>query len=166
GPGQEATWSRNLMSFSERMKESLGVEGARVEVEAPSTKIAPGGEAVTKVRVLGGSREARVDALVMRVVEARRHWLDPDGKRLDEDQAKARSDRRKLMPGWDRRIVHEQEVHVGHLVDPGTAYDLEVVLTVPDGCGLTDDACVVTINAQADIKGQIDPTGTSILLVG
>lgn len=154
------------MSFSERMKESLGVEGARVEVEVPSTKVAPGGEAVTKVRILGGSREARVDALVMRVIEARRHWLDPNGTRLEETQATDKAARRKLMPGWDRRVVHEQEVPVGHLVEPGTPFDLEVVLTVPESCGATDDACVVTINAQADIKGQIDPTGTSILQVG
>ncbi len=152
------------MSFSERMKESLGTEGARVQVEAPSEAVTPGQAANAKVRIVGGTKEARIDALVVRVIEARRHWMREDGSRLSEQEAPA-AERRAMMPSWERRVVHQMNVEVGETVAAHAEHELEIEVQIPEGCGSTDHACVITLNAQADIKEQIDPTGTATLLV-
>jgi sporulation-control protein spo0M len=153
------------MSFSERMKESLGVEGARVEVAAPGDPIAAGGQAPLMISIVGGTQSAQIDNLMLRLIESRRHWRTPDGQVIAEEEAQAHPDRRQLMPTWSRRIVAEDTMQVGHLVEAGENHQLDIPLALPADCGATTPACVITVNAQADIKGQIDPTGTATLTI-
>ena len=148
------------MGFSDKMRESLGVEGARVEVDTMDESVAPGGTARAAVSIRRGTRDAKVDALILRVIEARRHWRD-DSRELTEDEAQALGDRTNLMPVWTRQTVAESRVEVDHLVEASSVHTVDVELAVPEGCGRTTPACVITLHAQADIKGQIDPTGTS-----
>ena len=154
------------MSFSERMKESLGVEGARVEVAAPEGAVPVGQDAALKISIVGGSRDAQVDNLILRLIESRRHWRTPEGNVIGEDEAQQRPDRRQLMPTWSRRIVAENTLAVNEHVAAGENHQLDIPLALPGDCGLTTPACVITVNAQADIKGQIDPTGTATLMTG
>ena len=152
------------MSFSERMKESLGSEGARVEVVPPESSVSPGGPATTLVRIHGGSRDAHIDAIVVRVIEARRSWTSAEGQSITDDAARS-MDRRQLNPTWERRVVHQMNVSVDETVGANSQHEVPIEVPVPDTCGTTDPACVITVNAQADIKEQIDPTGTATLLV-
>jgi sporulation-control protein spo0M len=153
------------MSFSEKMRDSLGAEGAKVEVEAPDTPINVGGVASAKVLIHGGTQAAQIEALVMRVIEAKRHWVESGGNTMSEEQAQALPDRGHLMPAWTRETVSETRVDVGQVVESGQTHEVAVTLPVPENCGSTSPSVAVTINAQADIKGQIDPTGNGRITV-
>lgn len=148
------------MGFSEKMRESLGAEGARVQVQAPDAPVARGETTTVAVNIVGGTRDATIDALIVRVVEADRHWTrNDDGQRVSEEEAQGLDDRRSLTAGWDRRPVSEHRVEVGHTVLANDQHSLSIDVTVPAECKPTAPYCSHTLNVQADIKGQIDPTG-------
>jgi sporulation-control protein spo0M len=153
------------MGFSEKMRESLGAEGARVQVRSPEGAIARGDIATASITITGGTRPATVDALIVRIVEADRHWVrDDDGARVSEEEAQALSDRRGLTAAWDRHPVVVQRVELGKEVEPGSEHALTVDVTVP-WCKATSPCCSHTLNVQADIKGQIDPAGNARITV-
>lgn len=155
------------MGFSEKMRESLGAEGARVQVAAPQGPLGRGESASISVNITGGTRAATIDGLIVRIVEADRHWTrNEDGQRMSEEEVHGLSDRRGLTAGWDRRAVSEHRVDVGQTVEPHAEHDITVEVTVPEGCKLTAPYCSHTLNVQADIKGQIDPTGNVRVTVG
>jgi len=151
------------MGFSDRMRESLGAEGARVKVEPSRDAVTPGDTATATVTIEGGTRLAQVDNLIVRLIEAKRHWLDQDNK-ITEAEAQTRN-RVGLMPAWSHRTVRETNMVVDIEVGPGGTHEVEVSVDVPRDCGLTDVACSITMNVQADIKGQIDPTGNATVVV-
>lgn len=154
------------MGFSEKMRDSLGAEGAKLEVSPPAAKVAPGAEISASVTIVGGSKPAVVDALVVRVVEADRHWVDGDGNTVSEADAQARSDRTGLVAAWTRTTCAEQRVAVEVTVEPGARHQLTVALNVPESCRATSAACTHTLHVQADIKGQIDPTAHARFEIG
>ena len=148
------------MGFSEKMRESLGAEGARVQVKAPEESVARGESRSTTVTIVGGTRPATIDALIVRLVEADRHWVrNDDGARVSEEEAQAMGDRKGLTAGWDRHPVIERRLDVGHTVEPGAEHEIIIDVEVPAECKATAPYCSHTLNVQADIKGQIDPTG-------
>lgn len=148
------------MGFSEKMRESLGAEGARVRVQAPEGAVSRGETTSVAVEIEGGTRAATIDALIVRIVEADRHWVrDEDGSRIAEEEAQALDDRKGLTAGWDRHPVLEQRVEVGHTVEPSGRHELTIDVPVPPDCKATAPFCSHTLNVQADIKGQIDPAG-------
>jgi hypothetical protein len=153
------------MSFSEKMRESLGAEGVRLEVRPPSDLLVAGNTAEASVKLSGGTKPARVDALVVRIVEADRHWLSESGARIEEEEAQSLADRRHLTAGWDRRTVGERRISVGRDVAEGGEETIAVELEVPTDCKPSSVSCAHTLNVQADIKGQIDPTGNARILV-
>lgn len=149
------------MGFSEKMRESLGAEGARVHVKAPEAAVVRGEIATASITITGGTRPATVDALIVRIVEADRHWVrSEDGARVSEEEAHSLGDRKGLTAGWDRHPVVVQRVELGKDVEPGSEHALTVDVTVP-WCKATSPHCSHTLNVQADIKGQIDPTGNA-----
>jgi hypothetical protein len=153
------------MGFSEKMRESLGAEGARVQVKAPEGDVARGQTATAAITIVGGTRPATVDALIVRIIEADRHWVrDEDGARVSEDEAQAMGDRKGLTAGWDRRPVLEQRVELGEAVEAGQVHALTVDVEVPY-CQPTSPCCSHMLNVQADIKGQIDPAGNARLTI-
>lgn len=153
------------MGFSEKMRESLGAEGARVQVKAPEGAVARGEIATASITITGGTRPAVVDALIVRIVEADRHWVrTDDGARISEDEAQALVDRKGLAAGWERHPVVVQRVELGKDVEPGSEHAVTVELTVP-WCKATSPCCSHTLNVQADIKGQIDPAGNARIVV-
>ena len=154
------------MGFTEKMRESLGAEGARIEVTPPSGATAPGERAIARVTIVGGTRPAHVEALVVKIVEADRHWVSADGETVAEDDAQALPDRRHLTAGWTRNPMGERRVVVGTDIEPGGRHEVEVEIEVPQGCKPTSVACSHTLNVQADIRGQIDPTGNARIVVG
>jgi sporulation-control protein spo0M len=156
------------MGFSEKMRDSLGAEGAKLEVTAPPGTIAAGEVITFGVTIIGGSKPAVVEALLVRVVEAARHWVDGDGNNVSEDEAQARDDRTGLVAGWTRTTLGELRVAVDVTVEPGARHDveIEVGLEVPGGCRSSSPACNHTLHVQADIKGQIDPTAQARLVIG
>jgi sporulation-control protein spo0M len=148
------------MGFSEKMRESLGAEGARVQVKAPASAIARGETATAAITITGGTRPATVEALIVRIIEADRHWVrSDDGARVTEDEAQALADRTGLRAAWDRHPVVVQRIELAQPVEPGHEHALTVDVTVPWGCKATSPCCSHTLNVQADIKGQIDPAG-------
>jgi sporulation-control protein spo0M len=153
------------MGFSEKMRDSLGAEGAKIEVVAQGATVPPGEKASVTVAIVGGSKPAAVDALVVRLVEAERHWVDKDGTTLAEASV-APDDRASLTAGWTRTTIAELRVDVGVTVDPGARHSVDVSLAVPEAARASTPACTHTISVQADIKGQIDPTGSARLSVG
>lgn len=154
------------MGFSEKMRDSLGAEGAKLEVTAPTAKVPAGAAISVSVAIVGGSKPAVVDALTVRVVEADRHWVDGDGNTVSEADAQARSDRSGLTPAWSRSTRSERRVAVDVTVEPGARHDVAVELDVPEQCRATSAACNHTVHVQADIKGQIDPTAQARFEIG
>ena len=154
------------MGFSDKMRESLGAEGARVQVETSEDSMSPGSRAEAKVTIHGGTAPARIDLLRVRLIEARRHWTERDGSRVEEADAARLEDRGHLMPAWTQATVFEQSVEVGSEVGPGDTTVVDIALDLPENLAKSSPAYVVTLNAQADIKGQIDPTGNASLTIG
>jgi sporulation-control protein spo0M len=153
------------MSFSEKMRESLGAEGLRLSVRPPSDAVTAGRTIEAEVRMIGGTKSASVDALTVRVVEADRHWRKESGDRVSEEEAQSLDDRRHLTAGWDRRTVGEQRISVGREVEQGGEDTLTIEVQIPADCRPTSVSCAHTLNVQADIKGQIDPTGNARIVV-
>ena len=152
------------MGFSDKMRESLGAEGAKVTVETSDEAVRRGERAPARIVIHGGTTPARVEALVLRVIEARRHWVDAaQNGDLSEEQAQTLDDRSHLMPAWTRATIQETVVDVGHEVLPGDSHEIAIDVPIPDDCGTTAPSCVITLNAQADIRGRIDPTGNARL---
>jgi len=147
------------------MKDSLGGDGAKVLVQTNNAMVGRGTALEVNVVVEGGNKPANVDALIMRVLEARRHWLDGDGNIVQESDAREASERGPLLPEWSQNVLTEHTVEVGQEVSPGASAYLPVMVEIPAQCGPTSDACKVTINAQADIKQQIDPSGNGRIVV-
>ncbi|MGB1698516.1 MAG: sporulation protein [Nannocystaceae bacterium] len=147
------------------MKDSLGGDGATVLVQTNNAMVGRGSALEVNVVVEGGNKPATVDALILRVLEARRHWVDEAGTVIQESDAPEPSQRGSLRPEWTQTILEEQTVQVGQEVSPGDSAYLPVVVEIPAQCGPTGDGCKVTINAQADIKHQIDPSGNGRIVV-
>jgi sporulation-control protein spo0M len=124
-----------------------------------------GRAAEASVTMIGGTKPARVDALVVRIVEADRHWRSESGARVAEDEAQSLPDRRDLTAGWDRRTVGEHRISVGRDVEAGAEETVAVELEIPAECKASSVSCAHTLNVQADIKGQIDPTGNARIVV-
>jgi sporulation-control protein spo0M len=146
------------MGFSDKMRESLGAEGARIEITPPSDPLVAGERATVTIAIVGGTRPASVDALSVRIIEADRHWVDPDGATMSEADASALPDRHHLTAGWDRATASDTRVPVGVNVDAAGHHEIEVPIDIPASCKESSASCSHTLNVQADIKGQIDPT--------
>ena len=157
------------MGFSDKMRETLGSEGARVQFMADdegwSARVAPGDTAEAKIRLTGGTKTARVEGLVLRVIIRHRHWSDGQGMALTEEQARELDSRNHLMPAWSRELIGQTQLEVAEDLEPGSERELAVQIPVPHHCDRTTNACTITVHAQVDIRGQIDPTATGKLLV-
>lgn len=148
------------MGFSEKMRESLGAEGARVTVQGPEQAVTRGETTTASITIVGGTRTATVDALYVRIVEADRHWVrNEDGLQISEGDAQALDNRKGLTAGWVRHAVLEKRVEVGHTIEPNQEHSLTIDVEIPADCKATAPYCSHTLNVQADIKGQIDPAG-------
>ncbi len=154
------------MGFSDKMRESLGAEGARVEVTLPGDAVGPGHTASATITIVGGSKPANVEAVIVKIIEADRHWNDGDGRRVEEAEAAELSDRRHLTAGWTRHTVSERRHEIGTTVEAGARHEVSIEFEIPASCRPTSPACSHTLNVQADIKGQIDPTGNARIHVG
>ena len=152
------------MGFSEKMRDSLGAEGARLEVQPPTGAIEPGDTVAISVVIIGGSKPAAVDALVVRLLESHRHWIDGTGATVSEAQSQTTD--AELVPNWTKTALGEQRISVGTTVEPGQRHEIEVALAIPDGTQPSSPACTHTVLVQADIKGQIDPTGQARITIG
>jgi sporulation-control protein spo0M len=157
------------MGFSDKMRETLGSAGARLTVMADdegwAARVQPGETASARVRIVGGTVPAKVEALVMRVIARHRHWTDGRGMALTDAQAHELDDRRHLIPSWSRETIVESRVEVDRSIGPSEEQIIDVVVEVPGHTDRTTSACTITLHAQADIRGQIDPTATGKLLV-
>jgi sporulation-control protein spo0M len=157
------------MGFSDKMRETLGSEGARVKFvedsEGWAAKVAPGSTAEARISIAGGTKTARVEGIVLSVIVRHRHWADGRGLALTEEQARELSDRSNLMPAWSRDLIGQTRVEVEQDVDAGSERELTVMVPVPEHCDCTSSSCTITLHAQADIRGQIDPTATGKLCV-
>lgn len=156
------------MSFSEKMRESLGAAGVRLRVtpsddsEAPLT---PGATLRARVEFDGGTTPAHIDGLVLCLIEADRHWTDGEGGRHEESEVVGLESRDHLNAAWDRRSVTEARVALDIDVDVASTSAVEVELAVPLGCRPSSISCAHTLNVQADIKGQIDPTANARIIL-
>ena len=157
------------MGFSDKMRETLGSEGARVKFveddEGWAARVAPGGTAEAKLLIRGGTKTARVEGIILHLIVRHRHWSDNQGMSLTEQQARELEDRSHLMPAWSREHIGQTRVEVEEDIEPGAERELAVEVPVPEHCDLTTNSCTVTVLAQADIRGQIDPTATGKLSV-
>jgi len=148
------------MGFSETMRDRLGAEGSQVDVLTPEDTIPSGAHAEATVRIHSGVKTIKIDALILRLIEARRHWTDSQGNALLEEECQHLPDRGHLTPVWTRRTVAQTQISVEQTIEAERSFDFPVELPVPESCETSSAACVMLFHAQADIKGQIDPTGT------
>lgn len=157
------------MGFSDKMRETLGSEGARLQIipddEGWSGRVAPGEAAEAKIRLVGGTKPARVEGLILRVLVRHRQWSDGQGMALTEDQAGELDSRAHLLPEWSRELIGQTRVEVQDELEPGSEREFTVQLPIPEHCDRTSHACTITVHVQADIREQIDPTATGKLLV-
>lgn len=153
------------MSFSEKMRESLGATGVRVRVTPSDDALSPGGTLTARVELEGGNQAAHIEGLMLRLIEADRHWTDDDGGRVEEHEAAGLENRDHLTAGWERRSVAELRVNVDQDLDASAESSLDVALDVPMDCKPSSVSCAHTLNVQADIKGQIDPTANARLVL-
>jgi sporulation-control protein spo0M len=157
------------MGFSDKMRETLGSEGASVKFvsddEGWTAKVAPGQTAEAKLMIVGGTKTARVEGIELRVIVRHRHWADSQGMALTEDQARELENRSHLMPAWSHDLIGQTRVEVQEDIEPSAERELSVQVPVPEHCDTTNVACTITLHAQADIRGQIDPTATGKLYV-
>jgi sporulation-control protein spo0M len=153
------------MGFSEKMRDSLGAEGARIEVVGPSTAVQRGSSATFSVVIIGGTKPASVDALTLRLVEATRHWVDADGTTHSDEAIAGRDDRSSLTAGWTRSTTATRQLELGVTVEPGARHAVDVELDIPQDARATSPAIAHALSVQADIKGQIDPTGQTRVTV-
>ncbi len=157
------------MGFSDKMRETLGSEGTKVNFqidnEGWAARVSPGGVAEATITIAGGTKTARVEALILRVIVRHRHWSDGQGMSYTDDQAREFEGQPQLMPAWSRELIGETRVEVEQDIDPSVERELTVQVQVPEHCDATSGACTITLHAQADIRGQIDPTATGKLLV-
>lgn len=153
--------------FSDKMRDSLGATGATIGVAIGDGSVHPGDAVHVEVTVTGGSNPATVDGVVVRIVEAQRHWTTDDGTRLEEDEAEAgaRRDRGPLTAAWTRRTAHERRFDLGVTVESGASHVATLEVVVPSDCRTSSVSCNHTVVVQADIKGQIDPTGQAKLVL-
>jgi sporulation-control protein spo0M len=152
------------MSFSEKMRESLGAGGVQVGLESPEA-VEPGERARAGLHMTGGTRPARIDSVIVRLVEADRHWVDESGGRVEEEVAQSMSDRSSLTAGWTRRTISEHQVDVGRALEPGERFDLDLEFEIPSDARRSTVSRSHTLNVQADIPGQIDPTANVRVVV-
>ncbi len=153
------------MSFSEKMRESLGATGVRLRVTPTSESHASGATLGAQVALEGGTTTAHIDALVLRLIEADRYWTDGDGNRVEESEAAGLEDRGHLTAAWDRRTIAQARMSVDHDVEASSESTIPVELEIPAECGSTSISRAHTLNVQADISGQIDPTANARVIV-
>ena len=147
------------MGFSEKMKDSLGGDGARVLVNTNDAMVGRGTDLEVNVTVEGGNKPATVDALVMRVVEARRHWVDANGTAVAEADAAA-LDRRSLQPAWTQQVLSEVRVDVDQQVEPGQTAYLPVMVSIPRSAGRPARAASSPSTRRQTSSSRSIPRGT------
>jgi sporulation-control protein spo0M len=153
------------MGFSEKMRESLGAEGARLELHGLVDARPIGDAGSVKLTIVGGTQPAHIHAVVLRVIEADRYWVTDDGARVAEDHVRSLADRRGLTAAWDRRTMATHRVDVDRSIEPAQQLEIDLELTIPAECRPSSVSCSHTLNVQADIRGQIDPTANMRLQI-
>lgn len=149
------------------MRESLGATGVRLRVTPSADALTPGATLTARVELEGGTSAAHVEALVLRLIEADRHWTAEDGGRFEESEAATLENRDQLTAGWDRRPVAESRMSLDTDVEASSATSVDIEVSIPLECKPTSTSCAHTLNVQADIRGQIDPTANArVVLVG
>lgn len=153
------------MSFSEKMRESLGAEGVRVEVRMPSEPLVAGQPHRGTVELQGGARPAHIERLLVRLVEAVRFWRDETGASLPEEEARTREERRNLTAAWSRTTLQTFTFEVGRELDAGAHLSIPIEIVVPGDCKPSSICCSHTLSVHAAIRGQIDPSTLARIVV-
>lgn len=153
------------MAFTDKMRDSLGAEGARLELTGPAEPVDPGTTTTAKLVIVGGTKAAQIETLTLRVIEARRHWKTESGEVVSEQDV-TDDQRKTLTPGWERATLSERRIEVNRTVDPEGREEIELEVAVPADCAVDTLALNHNLFVQADIKGQIDPTVVARLPVG
>lgn len=143
------------------MRESLGATGVRLRVTPSADALTPGATLTARVELEGGTSAAHVESLVLRLIEADRHWTAEDGGRYEESEAATLENRDQLTAGWDRRPVAESRMSIDTDVEASSATSVDIEFAIPLECKPTSTSCAHTLNVQADIRGQIDPTANA-----
>lgn len=143
------------------MRESLGATGVRLRVTPSADALTPGATLTARVELEGGTSAAHVESLVLRLIEADRHWTAEDGGRFEESEAATLENRDQLTAGWDRRPVAESRMSIDTDVEASSATSVDIEFAIPLECKPTSTSCAHTLNVQADIRGQIDPTANA-----
>lgn len=137
----------------------------RVRVTPSDDALGPGGTLTARVELDGGNQAAHIEGLMLRLIEADRHWTDDDGGRVEESEAAELDNRDHLTAGWERRAVAELRVNVDEDLDASARRSLDVALDIPMDCRPSSVSCAHALNVQVDIKGQIDPTANARLVL-
>ncbi len=149
------------MGFSDKLREALGADGVHLEIRLPEDTVAAGGTLVVEITATGGNKPARIGGFTARLLRAVRHWTDPEGRPVDEADALALVDRSHLTAHWAREEVARAIDEHAHELAPGEPCTLTLELAVPTDCVPSALACTYTVNVQADVKDQIDPTANA-----
>lgn len=153
------------MSFSEKMRESLGAEGLRLELPPPSAPLAAGQPYASEITFHAGSRPARVARIFVRIIEAHRYWKDASGEVIPEEDAQQRPDRRSLEAVWDRRTLQTSTIEVDRDIAAHSSSILPLEIDLPLDCLPSTLSCCHALSVQAAVPGQIDPSTLVRILV-
>lgn len=154
-----------MMSFSEKMRESLGAEGLRLELSPPSAPLVAGQPYASQVTFHAGSRPAHVARIFVRVIEADRYWKDANGEVVPEDDAQQRPDRRLLEAAWARRTLRTLQFDVGQDIAAHGTSVLPLEIDLPLDCRPSTLSRCHALSVQAAVPGQIDPSTLARILV-
>ena len=149
------------MGFSDKLREALGADGVHLEARLPEDTVAAGGTLTVEITATGGNKPARIGGFTARLLRAERHWSDPEGRPVDEADALALVDRSHLTARWAREEVARAVDEQARDLAPGEPGSLTLELSVPTDSPPSSLACTYTINVQADVKDQIDPTANA-----
>ncbi|TPV95784.1 MAG: hypothetical protein B7733_08160 [Myxococcales bacterium FL481] len=153
------------MTFSESMQACLRGSGVRVEVEPQAPRATRGATCPATIRVSGGTDEALLRSVVLRLLVATRQWTEPDGQPVEASRFTTRASRRHLSPVWTRTTVAEARVEVHERVAAGASTVVDAEVPVPEACPVTGPGTVLSVNAQAVVEGQIDPTASAAVTI-
>ena len=149
------TWGTPLadaggMGFFDKMKQAVGIGGAKVDIEMTDSAVPLGGFARGRVVLRGGKSEQKCSGIEARLERVTRVRVEVDGKMQDKDDVE--------------NIQSEKLAEYQFSISPESEMSFDFAFRVPREGG-PGTRIKYRLYATADIAGAIDPSKTIELAV-
>ena len=133
------------MGFFDKMKQAVGIGGAKVDIELDGAQVPLGGFARGRVVLRGGKAEQKCAGIEARLERVTRVRVEVEGKMQDKDDVE--------------NITSEKLAEYSWTVSPESEQHFDFAFRVPREGG-PGTRITYRIYATADIAGAIDPSKT------